>query len=133
MGYWKQKQIDDNDLEHFIDVAKAGMLHEEWPNLTCYSSERLLTIDTDGNTEVTSGAVYPFNDDVQVFVPDECWAMTQPIVERHDEMADALVMDGPSVASATVIPFKPKPTPTVGRSDTTDNDVGYHGLQLSDL
>ena len=108
MGYHKQQYIAQCELDHFIDCAKDGTLSEEFPSLQGTSTIRHMPIDTRGNFEDIRGSLYDY-DDVNIFVPDECWAMTQPIVEP-----------------------KPAACPTT-RPANDDQDVGYHGLKMSDL
>jgi len=117
MGYVKQQHIAEMELEFFLESAKAGTIEEHYPSLEGTFETRNLPIDTRGNHEDRSGIVYPFGD-VQVFVPDECWMMIQPIVEQRS-------LTYPTRPQLTVIE-------TVRPSDD-DEDVGYHGLRMSDF
>ena len=117
MGYVKQQHIAEVELEFFLESAKAGTIEEHYPSLEGTFETRNLPIDTRGNHEDRSGIVYPFGD-VQVFVPDECWMMIQPIVEQRS-------LTYPTRPQLTVIE-------TVRPSDD-DEDVGYHGLRMSDF
>ena len=80
MGYIKNQMLAEHELEFFIESAKAGTLEEYYPNEHGKRSTREMLIDTRGNTEETPGTVYEY-DGVQVFVPDQIFMLTQPIIE----------------------------------------------------
>ena len=81
MGYVKNQMIKQHELEFFIESAKAGTLDEYYPDKEGKRTKREMLIDTRGNTETTDGTIYMF-EGVQVFVPDEVFMLTQPVVER---------------------------------------------------
>ena len=119
MGYVKQQHIHEVELSFFLESAKAGTIEEHYPSLEGTFETRYLPIDTRGNHEDHTGIVYPFGD-VQVFVPDECCMMIQPIVEPLGTIVT------PTKAQYLTV------VETVRPSDD-DEDVGYHGLRMSDL
>ena len=80
MGYMKDKLIDQQELDWFMDCAKTGDIDWHYPNLEGELAERNMPIDTRGNFEEQMGLVYTFGD-VQVFVPEHIFMLVQPIVE----------------------------------------------------
>ena len=108
MGYHKQQYIAQCELDYFIESAKAGTIDEHYPDMDYDVTTRHMPIDTRGNFEEKQGFLYDFGN-VNIFVPDECWMMVQPIVEP-----------------------KPAACPST-RPANDDQDVGYHNLRMSDL
>ncbi len=80
MGYHKNQMLAEHELEFFLESAKAGTLEEYYPNEVGERSTREMLIDTRGNTEETAGTLYKY-EGVQVFVPDQIFMLTQPIIE----------------------------------------------------
>ena len=81
MGYMKDKMIEKNALEFFLESARAGTLDEYYPGMEGKRTQREMLVDTRGNTETAEGTIYMF-DYVQVFVPDVIFMLSQPTVER---------------------------------------------------
>ena len=108
MGYMKQQYLDDCFVDAFIDSAKCDTLDMEFPQHDGELTVRYMPIDDKGNFEEQLGLVYDLGH-VNVFVPDHILFMVQPIVEP-----------------------KPAACPTT-RPANDDQDVGYHGLKMSDL
>ena len=80
MGYMKNEMIEKNALEFFLESARAGTLDEYYPGMEGKRTQREMLVDTRGNTETTEGTIHMF-DGVQVFVPDQIFMLTQPVVE----------------------------------------------------
>jgi hypothetical protein len=112
MGYHKQAAIAADDLNWFLESARAGTIDEYYWSLEGTPTSRMMAIDTRGTLEEHTGLVYRF-EDVAVFVPDHIFGIVQPIVEQ---------LPYKKAKPAAVLPFP-----------ATDEAVGYHGLNMSDL
>ena len=112
MGYHKQAALAAEDLNWFLESARAGTIDEYYWSLEGTPTSRMMAIDTRGTLEKQDGLLYRLSD-VAVFVPDHIFGMTQPLVEQ---------LPYKKAKPAAVLPFP-----------ATDEAVGYHGLKLSDL
>ena len=112
MGYHKQAALAADDLNWFLESARAGTLDEYYWSLEATRTSRMMAIDTRGTLEEQEGLLYRLSD-VAVFVPDDIFGMTQPIVEQ--------------------LPYKKAKPTAVLPFPATDEPTGYHGLNMSDL
>jgi hypothetical protein len=112
MGYHKQAALAADELNWFLESARAGTIDEYYWSLEGTPTSRMMAIDTRGTLEEQEGLLYRLSN-VAVFVPDHIFGMTQPIVEQlHYKRA----------TPAAILPFPADDEPT-----------GYHGLNMSDL
>ena len=112
MGYHKQAALAADDLNWFLESARAGTIEEYYWSIEGTPASRMMAIDTRGTLEEHEGLLYRLSD-VAVFVPDHIFGMAQPIVEQ--------------------LPYQKAKTTPVLPFPATDEAVGYHGLNVSDL
>jgi hypothetical protein len=79
MGYHKNAQFEADELDFFLESARADTIDEYYPDLEGRRTTRMLPIDTRGSFEETDGTLYRFTNSV-VFVPDDILGMVQPVV-----------------------------------------------------
>jgi hypothetical protein len=112
MGYHKQAALAADELNWFLESARAGTIDEYYWSLEGTPTSRMMAIDTRGTLEEQEGLLYRLSN-VAVFVPDHIFGMTQPIVEQ---------LRYKRATPAAILPFPADDEPT-----------GYHGLNMSDL
>ena len=112
MGYHKQAALAADELNWFLESARAGTIDEYYWSLEGTPATRMMPIDTRGTLEEQEGLLYRLSN-VAVFVPDHIFGMTQPIVEQ---------LPYKRATPAAILPFPADDEPT-----------GYHGLNMSDL
>lgn len=79
MGYHKNAQFEADELDFFLESARADNIDLYYPELDGHRTTRMMPIDTRGSFEETDGTLYRFSNSV-VFVPDDILGMVQPVV-----------------------------------------------------
>lgn len=113
MGFAKTFQLEQDELDSFVDALHMGHLNDpedfyydaRYDDIPWAENKRMMRDDRTGQfTYLADGIDYYWNDETIVFAPEGgCWQ--RPMVIKQAANANAIA----------------------------DEDVGYHGLKLSDL